>query len=187
MPAARVRVTGGSARGIPLVEPRGHRLRPTSGLVREALFNILGADVEDARVLDLYAGTGALGIEALSRGAASATFIESNAQACRAILDSLSRTGFQDVATVLRGALPGALSAASGPFDIIMLDPPYDDVMGAEALLVGLTAILAPGGTVVYEHSSRYNPPQHPTGLTLMERRVYGDSALALYRREEAE
>ncbi|MGH2634192.1 MAG: RsmD family RNA methyltransferase, partial [Tepidiformaceae bacterium] len=79
MAASKLRISGGSARGIPVTEPKGLRLRPTSGLVREALFNILGDLIEDATVLDLYAGTGAVGIEALSRGAAAATFIDGEA------------------------------------------------------------------------------------------------------------
>lgn len=186
MPSNRLRVTGGSARGVPLAEPRGHRLRPTAGLVREALFNVLGNRTSSARVLDLYAGTGAVGVEALSRGAAHTTFVESNAAACRAILDSLSRTGFAQSAQVLRGSLPGSLAAADGPFDVIFLDPPYDDTTAPE-LLVRLVPLLAPGGIVVYEHASRYNPPGHPTGLMLVDRRVYGDSALAFYRHEEDE
>jgi len=97
------------------------RLRPTSGLVREAIFNILGDRISGARVLDLFAGTGALGIEALSRGAAHATFYEAEPGAVTAILASLARTGFNDSATVLRGRLPGALSSVTSQFDIIFL------------------------------------------------------------------
>ncbi|KAA0226890.1 16S rRNA (guanine(966)-N(2))-methyltransferase RsmD, partial [bacterium] len=88
MAAGRLRISGGTAKGLPLAEPRGHRLRPTSGLVREAIFNILGDRVSGSAVLDLFAGTGALGIEALSRGAASAVFVESEPAACQAILQS---------------------------------------------------------------------------------------------------
>lgn len=169
---------------MPLAEPRGHRLRPTAGLVREAIFNILGDEVEGETVLDLFAGTGALGIEALSRGAKHATFIDSAPAACRAILDSLSRTGFSQSGTVLRGALPGALSSAADAYGIVFLDPPYDD-RSAPEILVALSERLADGGVVVYEHGSRYNPPEHPSGLKLVDRRVYGDSAIAFYRHEE--
>ncbi len=186
MAAAKLRIAGGSARGLPLAEPRGLRLRPTSGLVREAIFNILGDLVIDATVLDLYAGTGALGIEALSRGAASATFIDGEAASCQAILQSLSRAGFVDRAKVLRGRLPRALSTASGPFDLIFMDPPYQEETASETLLA-VPAHLAPAGMVVYEHGSRYNPPERPAGLQLTERRVYGDSAIALYALQEGE
>jgi len=180
-----VRIAGGTARGMPLVEPRGARLRPTSGLVREAIFNILGERVVDARVLDLYAGTGALGIEALSRGASHATFIEGEAACVDAILQSLSRAGFGDLATVLRGRLPAALARIeAAAFDLVMLDPPYNDE-GAEETLMAVPRVLADGGLVVYEHRSRYNPPERPGGLGMTERRVYGDSAVALYARTE--
>ena len=186
MANAKLRIAGGSARGLPLTEPRGVRLRPTSGLVREAIFNILDDTVVDAAVLDLYAGTGALGIEALSRGAASAVFIDAEASSCRAILQSLSRAGFADRATVLRGRLPGALRTAEGRFDFIFMDPPYHEETAAETLLL-LSSRLTPGGVVVYEHGSRYNPPERPTGLVLTEHRVYGDSAIALYALQEGE
>ena len=181
-----LRVTGGTARGIPLVEPRGVRLRPTSALVREAIFNILGDLVTDATVLDLYAGTGALGIEALSRGADRATFIEAHPAACEAILKSLARTGLAAQGSVLRGRLPSALGSLGERFDLVLLDPPYDAEEAGE-VLVALEARLAPGGRVVYEHGSRYNPPQRPTGLKLDERRVYGDTALAIYLAGETE
>jgi len=184
--ASRLRITGGTARGVPITEPRGVRLRPTSGLVREAIFNILGDEVQDASVLDIYAGTGSLGLEALSRGARSAVFVEGEAASCTAIHASLARTGFTASAKVLRGRLPGALSAIEGPFDIILMDPPYADE-NAPDTLIQLAGLLAPGGVVVYEHGSRYNPPERPGNLQLTDGRVYGDSAIALYRHKETE
>lgn len=186
MAARGVRIAGGSARGVPLTEPRGVRLRPTSGLVREAIFNILGERVQDARVLDLFAGTGALGIEALSRGAAEATFYEAEPGAVTAILASLARTGFSDRAKVVRGRLPGALASLAGPFDIVFMDPPYGDD-SAEPTLMVVDRLLEPGGMVVYEHASRYNPPERPARLRQTERRVYGDTAIAMYALQEGE
>lgn len=179
-------MTGGSARGIPLAEPRGVRLRPSTGIVREALFNVLGGRTEGARVLDLYAGTGALGIEALSRGAASAVFIEGEAACCQAILQSLARTGLSERGTVIRGRLPAALTTATGSFDLVFLDPPYD-AEDAESMLMAVPAKCAPGATIVYEHASRYNSPERPTGLRRTDDRIYGDSALAFYALEEGE
>ncbi len=184
MATSRLRVTGGEARGTPLVEPRGLRLRPTSGLVREALFNILGDTIVDAVVVDLYAGTGAVGIEALSRGAGHATFVEGEAAACQAIVASLARTGLAPRAKVLRGRLPAALGSLEVPFDFIFMDPPYG-LESAEETLHAAAELLAPAGRLVYEHSSRYNPPERPAGLVLQERRTYGDSALALYAHQE--
>lgn len=181
-----VRIAGGSARGLPLAEPRGVRLRPTSGLVREAIFNILGARVEDATVLDLYAGTGALGIEALSRGAARSTFVEAEAACVAAISQSLSRAEMSDLGTVLRARIPSALKSLQGPFDIIFLDPPYNEP-DVETVLVNLARLLAEHGVVVYEHGSRYNPPERPAGLRLSERRVYGDTAVAFFVAQEGE
>ncbi|MCC6381127.1 MAG: 16S rRNA (guanine(966)-N(2))-methyltransferase RsmD [Dehalococcoidia bacterium] len=180
-----VRITGGTARGLPLTEPRGLRLRPTAALVREAVFNILG-DLTGVRVLDLYAGTGALGIEALSRGAAAAVFVEAEAAACQAILQSLARAGFADQGRVIRGRLPAALSALDGTFGSILLDPPYADETAATTL-TSVAPLLAPDGMIVYEHASRYNPPERPAGLRLVDRRRYGDSAIALYRLQEGE
>jgi 16S rRNA (guanine(966)-N(2))-methyltransferase RsmD len=184
MAASRLRVAGGSARGVPLVEPRGVRLRPTSGLVREALFNILGAEVDGANVLDLFAGTGAAGIEALSRGAAHTTFVESEQACSQAILQSLARTGFAGRGTVVRGTLPRALQGIDGLFGIVFCDPPYG-AAEAEETLIAVAALLAPAGVVVYEHSSRYNPPDRLADLFLVDRRHYGDSALSFYRRQE--
>jgi 16S rRNA (guanine966-N2)-methyltransferase len=184
MPKTRLRVAGGSARGIPLAEPKGVRLRPTSGLVREAIFNIIGERVAGAEVLDLYAGTGALGIEALSRGARHATFIEAEAPACQAILQSLARTGFAEAGAVLRGRLPGALRGLEVRADLVFMDPPYNDP-GALDTLMAVPAKLEATGIVVYEHGSRYNPPERPDGLRLLDRRTYGDSAVSFYSLQE--
>ncbi|MCC7362876.1 MAG: 16S rRNA (guanine(966)-N(2))-methyltransferase RsmD [Dehalococcoidia bacterium] len=186
MANTRLRISGGSARGLPLTEPKGMRLRPTSGLVREAIFNILGDRVEGARVLDLYAGTGALGIEALSRGAAHATLVEGERAACDAILQSLGRAGFTAQATVIRGRLPSALKSVKGPFEIVLMDPPYNEETAIETLN-GVGELVAEGGVIVYEHGSRYNPPGRPEGLEMQERRTYGDSAIALYGPREGE
>ena len=186
MAAARLRIIGGSERGLPITEPRGFRLRPTAGLVREAIFNILAERVAGARVLDLYAGTGALGLEALSRGAAALVFVEGERAACEAILQTLGRARYTERATLIRGRLPGALQPVAGQFDVVLMDPPYNDP-GAEETLARLPRFVAAGGLVVYEHASRYNPPERPEGLLRLERRTYGDSAIALYARQEGE
>lgn len=185
MPRRSLRITGGEARGTPLSEPRGVRLRPTTALVREALFNIIGPKVVGARVLDLFAGTGALGLEALSRGAAHAVFVERERAACEAILRNLGAAGMSDRATVLRGRLPEALRWVEPPFDLVFLDPPYGTPEGDETL-VELHRVLAPGGLVVYEHAARYNPPGRPVGLALVDERTYGDTTLSFYVQQEA-
>ena len=176
----RVRVTGGDLRGFQLAEPGGSRLRPTTARVREAIFNVLAARVEGAAVLDLFAGTGALGIEALSRGASRAVFVESHRDSARAIVQSLARGDLAGRSSVVRGALPGPIETLEGPFDLIFLDPPYDSDQ-ASPTLSAIGPLLASGGLVVYEHRSRYNPPERPLGLTLTDRRVYGDTAVAFF------
>ena len=181
-----MRVIAGSLKGRRLKTPDWEGLRPTSDKLRETLFNILAPRIAGARVLDAYAGTGALGIEALSRGATHATFVEGEAGAVTAILQSLARTSLREHGTVIRGRLPGALATLNGPFDLILLDPPYNDP-NAEETLLRVDSLLAEGGTVVYEHASRYNPPQRPASLALTDRRVYGDTAIAFYRCQEGE
>lgn len=180
MPQTRVRVTGGELRGFQLAEPGGARLRPTSSRVREAIFNVLAARTEGAVVLDLFAGTGALAIEALSRGAERAVFVESHRTTARAIVQSLARADMAERGSVIRGALPGALDSLDAPFDLVFLDPPYDSDQ-ASPTLSALAPHLAGGGLVVYEHRSRYNPPERPLGLSLTDRRVYGDTAVAFF------
>lgn len=154
--------------------------------MREALFNILGARVEGARVLDLYAGSGALGLEALSRGAAHVTFIDEAAAAVAAIEASIEAMGLGHLTRVVRGRLPTALDRLEGTFDLILVDAPYEDPRAVETLDRSHEK-LAPSGTVVYEHASRYNPPERPAGLVPWLRRVYGDSAISLYVPQEGE
>ena len=180
MAQARVRVTGGALKGFQLAEPGGARLRPTSARVREAIFNVLAARIDGAAVLDLFAGTGALGIEALSRGAGRAVFVESHRPAARAIVQSLARAGLAEQGSVVRGVLPAALDSLDGPFGLVFSDPPYDSEQ-ALPTLAALAPLLSEGGLVVYEHRSRYNPPERPLGLTLSDRRVYGDTAVAFF------
>ena len=174
------------ARGVPLTFPKGVRLRPTSGQVREALFNVLEGQTVDARVLDLYAGTGGLGIEALSRGAVEVVFMDVSPRAADAILKNLSRVGMASRGRVMRGRLPASLKHIDGEFSLIFLDPPYE-AAGAEETLASLAPLLADEGTVVYEHASRYNPPMRPNGLRLTMQRKYGDSGLAFYESEEGQ
>lgn len=137
-------------------------------------------------MLDVYAGTGALGLESLSRGAASAVFVDSEGAACKAILQSIARAGCGEKSTVVRGRLPGAINQLTGRFDLVLMDPPYQAESAEETLML-VAPLVAAGGLVVYEHASRYNPPERPQGLVLTERRVYGDTAIALYAPKEGE
>jgi len=269
-----VRVIAGVARGFPLKGPPGPDTRATSDKVRGAIFDALAPYIEDARVLDLYAGTGALGIEALSRGAAACLFVEKASAACRVIEANLRVTKLADGAAVwygtvekaldtlappspasplpppsspasgrgrwagsvpgragharlsarvvdgggLGGALspgsPGGAEGAEGerrgeraavdlsqaqgewgvraafnpPYDIITLDPPYHDSGIGDVLeRVGRPGLVAQDGFVILEHGKRWAPPPHPGVLRLRRTRLYGDTGVTLWQREEAE
>lgn len=182
----RIRITGGELKGFVVAGSARGAVRPTTALVRQAVFNVLGERVAGARVLDLFAGTGALGLEAISRGASRVVFIELDAQACRAIRATLERAGVADRGHVVQARLPAGLGRVEGPFDLVLMDPPYDGDV-ADAVLAGIGDLLAPGGLVVYEHRSGYNPPERPPNLRRVQSRVYGDSAVTFYTRQEGQ
>lgn len=184
-----MRVIAGAQRGRRLMGPTGPGLRPTSDRVKEALFSILSPRLVGARVLDLYAGTGAIGIEALSRGAGHATFVEPHASSLRVLRANLERCGFGGQATVhpCTVAAFGKRSTAAEPaYDIIFADPPYDDESAA-ALLSALTQHpnLRPTDALVLEHGSKVEPVID--GLTLVRRYRYGDTALSVFRPQQEE
>ena len=175
-----MRVIAGSYRGRRLQAPAGAATRPTSDRVREALFSVLGARVQGARVLDLFAGSGALGIEALSRGAADATFVDSAPAAIRAIRANLEALGA--IAEVRRAdarRFLGGASAAARQYDLVFLDPPYrlTGRLGSE-LTAALPAVLAPGAAVVAE-SDRRAPLE--LGLPILDERRYGDTLIRIH------
>ena len=178
-----LRVIGGELGGRPLVAPHGHKTRPTSGRVREALFSILG-DLEGAHVLDLYAGSGALAIEALSRGAARAVLVERDRAALGSIGDNLSRLGVAGRAKVLPVRVSAAHALLAGePFDLVLCDPPWTEVEQAARELARLAGagLVAPGGRVALEHAARGAAPS-VAGLETFDRRAWGDTAVSLYR-----
>ncbi len=179
-----MRVIAGRLGGRKLTAPRGLDTRPTSDRVREALFSALG-DVSGARTLDLYAGTGALGVEALSRGAAHATFVESARPALTALRENLRALDL--VATTRVVPLPVARAAPTltGPFDLVFADPPYAALAEVPVAIAALRAAIAPGARLVVEHASRDTAPEI-TGLTPRPTRAYGDSAVTIYDCAEA-
>lgn len=175
-----MRVIAGHLGGRRLTAPRGLATRPTTDRVREALFSALST-VEGARVLDLYAGTGALGIEAISRGAASAVFVESArpaAQALRANLASLAIEPFCRVIVEPVARAAARLASEANAFDLVFADPPYDDVDEALTALETLTPAFEPGARIVLEHASR-RPPRPSSRFETIRTRTYGDTALA--------
>jgi 16S rRNA (guanine966-N2)-methyltransferase len=178
-----MRVIAGSAKGTRLAAvPAG--TRPVSDRAREGLFSSLGPSVNDARVLDLYAGTGALGIEALSRGAVSATFVDRSPAAIRTIIANLDKTHLTPSATVVRGDVVRFLRRPGDPVDLAFLDPPYDTPMPEiEAALTALgDAWLSSGATVCLTRPSRGYIPVIPVNWRVARRLSYGDSLAVLYR-----
>ena len=170
-----MRIIAGTRRGHRIAAPKGETTRPTSDFVRETAFNLIGP-VDDADVLDLFAGSGALGLEALSRGAARATFVDSDRVACRTInanLDKLKLDG-----TVLCQDVARALASERGTFDLILCDPPYD-YAGLERLGPKLESILARDGLLVYQSPDRVEPEIE--GLSTRTSRKYGSARLTLF------
>jgi 16S rRNA (guanine966-N2)-methyltransferase len=188
-----VRVVAGEFRGRRLAAPRGVRTRPTADRVREALFSVLG-DVSGARVLDLYAGSGALGIEALSRGADSAVFVERDARAVAVIERNLASLGLeqlvvrQDAVRFLARAQAEIIASARAEpapsrttFDLVFCDPPYDSASRlAGPLAERLPALASPGARIVTESDKR-SPLELP--LPLLTERIYGDTRIAIHGR----
>ncbi len=179
-----MRVIAGRAKGRRLSGPRGRGTRPSSELVRGAIFSALaslGADL--SRVLDLYAGTGALGIEALSRGAQWCDFVEKDPRACAAIRDNLSRTGFAERARVHCAPVERALERLEGTYTLVLADPPYAAEAAGFLDRMGASALVEPAKTVlVLEHSAREEGLERLGALSLLSRRRHGDTAVSIYR-----
>jgi 16S rRNA (guanine(966)-N(2))-methyltransferase RsmD len=173
-----MRVIAGVARGVPLAAPRGKDTRPITDRVKETLFGILGDRVPEARVLDLYAGSGAIGIEALSRGAASASFVERGREAARIIGANLERTHLTDRGDVHAVDVMRFLASApdGARYDLVVLDPPYEE-RAILAPLERLVPLLAPGATVVVKHFWRTEVPPLE-GLRPWRERRFGETAL---------
>ncbi|MGH2905391.1 MAG: 16S rRNA (guanine(966)-N(2))-methyltransferase RsmD [Solirubrobacterales bacterium] len=187
-----MRVVAGAFKGRKLAGPPGNAVRPTSDKVREALFSILGA-VDGLRVLDLFAGTGALGIEALSRGALSAEFVDSDRKALDTVRRNLGATLGEDQSpvTVIRADALRFLDAADGDaYELIFVDPPYRDAATlAPSLAAKLPRVLAGGGTVVAECDRRAPlllEELSQNALALVSERKYGDTLIRIFSRSDA-
>jgi 16S rRNA (guanine966-N2)-methyltransferase len=189
-----LRIISGSARGRKLLAPGqrfGDSVRPTSDRAREAIFNILAAKVVGARVLDLFAGTGALGLEALSRGAELAVFVDGQRSVTELIGRNIALCGFAERATVLQKDLARGVAFLStqqpaGGFDLVFLDPPY----GSKLALRGLESLagenfLAAKGIVVLEDAAEAQYPENMGPLACFDRRRYGEAGFWLYQHTE--
>jgi 16S rRNA (guanine966-N2)-methyltransferase len=180
-----VRIIAGAARGRPLSAPPGRDTRPTSDRAREGLFSTLASltDVEGARVLDLYAGSGAVGLEALSRGAAAAVLVESDVRAAAVIRRNADAVGLPG-ARVVVDRVERFLAADGAAYDVVFADPPYD--VSDEIVARVLAAVrLAPGGVLAVERSVRSPAPAWPEGVETVRERRYGEGALWYGRRVE--
>ncbi|SIO51878.1 16S rRNA (guanine966-N2)-methyltransferase [Rhodovulum sp. ES.010] len=182
-----MRIIAGEHRGLALAsvgkgDPGAH-LRPTTDRVRESLFNLIlngpyGDPVTDARVLDLFAGTGALGLEALSRGAAHVTFVEDGGKARALIRENVSRCKAEGATKLFRRDATRLGEGRGAPFDLVFLDPPYGKGLGERALASALAGgWIAPGALIVWEEGGEIVPPE---GVELLDTRRYGDSLVAI-------
>ena len=182
-----MRVIAGSARGRSFDAPKGDATRPTPDRVREALFSILYDAVDGARVLDLFAGSGALGFEALSRGAKHVTFIEHHKETADLLRKNAHKLGFTDRCEVTHTTAELALRALakrSDRYDLAFLDPPYDAGVLQKSLDMLITAsIMADNALVICEHRSSTAPPTAPPPYALTDTRAYGEVGLAFYTR----
>ena len=185
-----MRVIGGSARGRTLKSIPGKETRPITDRVKEALFNILAGEVEGARVLDLFGGTGAVGIEALSRGAAHATFVERSPRAYRVLRENLRLTGFEERARTVRGdAFVFLRGKPEAPFDIIYIAPPQYRGLWRKALemIDARPEWVAADGLVIVQIDPREREEVALHTLALEQERRYGDTLLLFFRKREEE
>ncbi len=183
-----MRISTGEHRGRVLRTPKGEATRPTSGMVRESLFNMLAREVSDARVLDLYAGCGSVGLEALSRGAAHVTFVEKARSALACLYANIEGLGVGARIAVMPIPVERALDvlARQGEsFDLIFLDPPFTEVTAYQRVLetVAISVLLAPGGRLVAQHDIRLLLPEQIGTLACYRQQKLGDNALSLYAR----
>lgn len=184
-----MRVIGGTAKGRRLLAPKGRAVRPTAARVKESLFNILPRDFSGLKVLDLYAGTGNVSIEALSRGAEQAVLVDGSARATATIKENLRRFGFAGRAEVWLAPVARALRSLAKRgvvFDMIFLDPPYDRGLTQTTLdIIDKLNLLRESGTIVAEHSGREALQSRYGQLALHDQRRYGDTVLSFFGREQ--
>lgn len=174
------RIIAGAARGRRLAAPKGMATRPTSEKVRGAVFNVLGQFFEGGAVLDLYAGTGALALEALSRGCERAVCVEAERVAAEVILRNAELCGLGGKVQVIRAPVVATLRRlAAASFDLVFVDPPYAE--GPEAALEAVGAVVRAGGRVVAEHDARRPPADQFGPIRLLDRRSYGGTGVSIY------
>jgi 16S rRNA (guanine966-N2)-methyltransferase len=181
-----LRIVAGIAGGRTIRAPRGQDTRPTSDKVRQAVFNILGPPPQGARVLDLFAGSGALGLEALSRGAVECVLVDRAIAAIRIARENAAALGFAETTSFVQAEALSALTRVAGPFHWVFVDPPYAGDQ-AERVLAALggaqAALLGPDAMVIVEHDQRRAPADRHGVLERRDLRRWGDTAVSFYRR----
>lgn len=178
-----MRIIAGIAKGRPLTAPKGSRTRPMMDRAKEAIFSMLAPEIEDSRVVDLYAGSGSMGLEALSRGAASVVFVESWREAIKALRTNIETVGLGG--DVVTAAVEEWLRTGSEGFDVAFVDPPYDlPLPSVEKVLGRLAPRLSDGATVVVHRRSGSGEVAGPEGLTVVDRRRYGDAEITRLTKE---
>ena len=180
-----MRIITGRLKGRRLKAPDGMDVRPTSDRLRETLFNVLAGTLEGARVLDAFAGTGAIGLEAWSRGAASVTFVEQNDRALKTLKENVDHCGIGDACVIIRGDFR-TVPIAPPLFDLVVLDPPYR-IADLDAVTARASEFVGEGGRLVLEHGRRHESPEQAGRLMRYRVLVAGDSALSFYASPAAE
>lgn len=178
----RIRITGGEARGRKIIVPPGLAIRPTSSKVRSALFDILSNQIIGASFLDLYAGTGAIGIEAISHGASRVYFVEQDHLHLKNLENNLKLCDFSDKSEMIPGPALDFLKRIKRPFDIIFVDPPYAG-QEIEKMLISLKSgdMMSPNGRLIFEHQYKRILPKQIGEIRLKKQYRYGDTVLSLY------
>jgi 16S rRNA (guanine(966)-N(2))-methyltransferase RsmD len=176
-----MRITGGIGRGRTLKVPAGSKVRPTSDKVKQALFNILGDRVPGSVFLDLFAGAGGIGIEALSRGAERVVFVDGTRESLETVKHNIEKTGFGERAEAVLSKVEPFLKKRSGPYDIVFLDPPYTMEMLPLLQLVAGSGLLKRDAVVIAEHFKKQASPVTAGALALYREAKYGDTVLAFY------
>ncbi len=186
MAGFEMRVTGGIARGQLLKTPRSHAVRPTTDRVREAIFSILSSMSTDwSRCLDLFAGSGALGIEALSRNSTWVDFVEREPECCAVIKENLTKMGFLQKAHVYCCSVSKALSFLEGNYGLVFLDPPYADRSTEEIIKqIASSKLIGSNSIVIVSHTSRRQLQKKYDGLSLIKEKQYGDTCISIFHKE---
>jgi 16S rRNA (guanine966-N2)-methyltransferase len=165
-----------------LKAPAGSGVRPTSDKVKQALFNILGERMAGSSFLDLFAGAGGIGIEALSRGAGRVVFVDASCVSLNVVRQNIEQTGFEERSQAVLSKVESFLKKPSGPYDIVFLDPPYADEMQPLLERIAEAGILRTDSIVIAEHFKKQLSPESAGGLTLYREAKYGDTVLAFYK-----